>query len=76
MHLKESIHKLNTGLCALIYKMPILSYSERTILETIINDNVPINFNTIFIDLPYYWKPGKIKPRIKWCDKMIKKYSV
>lgn len=65
------------GLCAWatdLFCKDIISLEELYTLRSYIKDNKPFNFNTLFGDA-YYWKSGKLEPRVKWLEKYIKKNS-
>lgn len=77
-----------SGLCmwsTSLYVRDIISYDEHIVLKNYIRSNRPpfydnftIFCHTIRRDNPayhYYWKDGKIKPRIKWIQKHIAKNS-
>jgi hypothetical protein len=67
----------NCGLCDWVSRLfinNIISLDEKYKLKTYIRENKPFNWRT-FLKSAYYWKPGNIKPRIKWIKKHIKKQS-
>lgn len=70
------------GLCQWIQKLSqigIITFAEREILQDFIKNNKPSIFSSwsVLFNLKcgYFWKYGKIKPRIKWIKKHIKKLS-
>ena len=75
----DNIENLSGGLCSLGFHMmaykTITSDELQLLLEYIIK-NRPYNLYRIFgIYKSYYWKPGKIKPRLRWLKRHIKKNS-
>ena len=71
------------GLCSTTYDLFMDRLIDRDEFGTIIDyikENRPNNLRTIansitILHISYYWKKGKIKPRIKWLKKHINKLS-
>lgn len=71
------------GLCqwvSVLYIKNIINWNERMLLDKYISNNKPFNYKIRLLFSPfcnhtYYWKKGKIEPRIKWIKKHIKKLS-
>jgi len=70
-----STYGMCSGLCEVVHNRRIrngISSNEQEILKQYIRENPP--FVSYFRLLsPYYWTPGKVKPRIKWLKKHIEK---
>lgn len=65
------------GLCAWAFNLffkDIISLEELYVLKSYIKSNRPFNFNSL-VGEAYFWKSGKLEPRIKWLNKHIKKNS-
>jgi hypothetical protein len=63
------------GLCGLVWRLGdegIFNSDEHLHILNYIADHRPINLRRIF-DCAYYWKPGKIKPRVRWLKRQIKR---
>ena len=61
----------NTGLCNWNGMLPNTTPDEFYLVKDYILSNKPFTFYRIFINPRYFWKPGDIKPRIKWLEKHI-----
>jgi len=68
------------GLCGWVLNLGglgVISHSECVKVSRYINDHRPFNTRTIIpfslIGSAYYWKPGKLEPRVKWLKRHIKK---
>jgi len=67
-----------SGLCNWIHRLfdyNLLTHSESLILFEYINKNKPVFtwYMLFHYNSSYWWKRGKIKPRIKWINKQIVK---
>jgi hypothetical protein len=75
----ENIDKLETGLCKLVYDLADehkITKDEYLWLRIYINNNPPRNLQNILnMWDDYYWRLGKVEPRIKWLKKHIEKNS-
>ena len=63
------------GLCGWTYALlfaDLISSKEAFLLNDYIDNNRPFNLRTIF-GKSFYWKKGKLDPRIKWLEKHINK---
>lgn len=67
------------GLCSWVYRLyddNLIDDNHLEILLNYIDDNKPRRFVYFHRwSRTHYWKPGKIKPRIKWIEKHINKLS-
>jgi len=64
------------GLCLWTVRLQVnecITYDEYRLLYDYIKDNKP--FWSYFRASPYWWKVGKINPRIRWIKKHIKRNS-
>ena len=69
-----------SGLCLFVGMLneynPTITKDDKKRLFIIVEDNPPKEmYNPRGKETGWYWKPGNKKPRIKWLDKMIKKYT-
>jgi hypothetical protein len=70
----ENTDKLKSGLCGLVWQLDddkIINLEEHYKLLNYIESHRPFNIRTI-IRSTFYWKQGRIKPRVKWLKKHIK----
>lgn len=63
------------GLCILINFISGITRAESCILTKIIIDNEPPKWCKYIFDTTYYWHPRRIKPRIRFVKRLIKKYQ-
>ncbi len=73
----DNLILFDNGLCywaTELYHEELISYEERRILMNYIQNNKP-SFSSItsLVTGGYYWRAGKINPRIKWINKHINK---
>lgn len=71
-----------TGLCQWVYEMcndALVNRVERDKVHAYIKQNRPNKYSSLgaftHSHRNYYWKPGRIEPRIKWLNQHIKKLS-
>jgi hypothetical protein len=55
-----------------LYQEGILNFDESMLLDYYMENNTPTTWY-IIIGNEFWWKPFKMKPRIKWLKKHIKK---
>ena len=63
------------GLCGVVSELRgdlEINWKEGNDLKQYIYQHQPINWRTI-VGLPFFWKPGRVKPRVKWLNKHIRK---
>lgn len=71
----ENKHHFRMGLCGLASYLEgfgIFDRHERMIVTYYIGNHRPFNFQTIMGNA-FYWKRGKLNPRVKWLKKHINK---
>jgi hypothetical protein len=81
--LRDNIHLLKRGLCVLVFTLwmrNIITHSEqRFLLHYIVTTKLFMKHVRMqYLNgshAGYYWRCGKIKPRLKWINKQIKKLS-
>jgi hypothetical protein len=71
----------DSGLCnypLVLYSLHLISFQETLILQDLIKSNTPFFYKLGFIVIspycPYWWERGKVKPRLKFLNKLLKKY--
>jgi len=75
----ENKEDFKTGLCLWVgtmYRNNKICVFEEDLLSEYIHNNRPKNLRLFLLGKNYqgfYWKSGKIEPRIKWIQKQIKK---
>ena len=71
----EGRMKNYAGLCACVNVMCFydeINIAEEMLINSYIAYHKPFNFRCM-MNRPYYWEPGKRRPRIRWCNKHINK---
>lgn len=62
-----------------LYYVNLITFKENQLLEDYIRDNRPSIFSSLeafkYTASGYFWKMGRIEPRIKWINKHIKKLT-
>ena len=60
-----------SGLCTWKFELwvkSLITFDEYLLLGVFVDANRPSKYSLLYA---YYWKPGNIKPRIKWIKKHI-----
>lgn len=74
---KYGKHRTLCSCVGSLHRKLLINYGEREILLNYIEANRPSMFSSwsalMYCDSIFYWKPGYIKPRLKWLKKHIKK---
>ena len=73
-HMDMYFSAYHDGMCIVVSKMcydNLINVFEKNILLDYIERHRPINILRNKISA-YYWKPGRIRPRMRWLNKHIK----